>query len=232
MCTVSPPPIDRDMGAKTAQRESLVDILLLLPSLVGERNYISAENASTILSGPPFSELETLLPDVAALVSANLHASALSLARIVHPSISSSQLHHQIPSLPNNILGLRAEVDEADQALVAKRLESLEILASLLDEYTQSLTLLIQTMEQKHGPVAENLELKAADVSLLAQQAERDSNATLNSLQKEMYPPEAITALQNYLMHLKDAKVRTKERVRGLKAELTEYDVAVKGGDG
>lgn len=47
-----------------------------------------------------------------------------------------------------------------------------------------------------------------------------------------MYSPEAIAALQSYASHLKDAKTRAEERLKGLIAELEEYGVGIEGKEG
>jgi hypothetical protein len=51
-------------------------------------------------------------------------------------------------------------------------------------------------------------------------------------MRRDVYDKQAIQALRTYGAHLRDARVRTEERVRGLKAELGEYGVGVEGGEG
>ncbi|KAK8920538.1 hypothetical protein H634G_02314 [Metarhizium anisopliae BRIP 53293] len=205
----------------------LAELLLILPSLVDSDLPVDSHDVAFILSSPPFSEFESLLPELGAIISANLHASALSLVRITHPSKNPSYLHRHIPSLPADHAALRGKLSEAQQSLISNRLQALASLTELISSYTQSLKLLIQALESKHGLAARSLELRALDVSLEAQSTELDAKATSTSLSKEMYSPEAVTALRHYLSHLKDAQVRAAERVRGLQAELGEYGVGV-----
>ncbi|KAG6018216.1 hypothetical protein E4U43_007057 [Claviceps pusilla] len=208
----------------------LADLLVLLPSLLNnDDQYTVPDNvdAMTALSCPPLSELEKHLPELGALVSANLHASALDLARIAHPSTNPSFLHRHIPSLPADFAALAGKLSEARSALAARRLEALGSLTKLLHSYTQTLTLLVRTLESKHGLASRRLELQALDVSQNSQLAEIDAKNTLNTISKDMYSPETITALTNYSSHLKDAQIRATEQLRGLQAELAEYGVGV-----
>lgn len=220
-------PADTRFAASTLPEPSapLTDLLLILPSLVDSDLSVDSHDAALILASPPFSEFESLLPELCAIISANLHASALSLVRITHPSKNSSYLHRHISSLPADHAALRGELSEAQQSLMSSRLQVLASLAELIGLYIQSLTFLIQMLESKHGVAARNLELRALDVSLEAQSTEFDAKAASTNLDKDMYSLEALIAMKHYFSHLKDAQVRAAERVRGLQAELGEYGV-------
>lgn len=52
------------------------------------------------------------------------------------------------------------------------------------------------------------------------------------TVRRDVYDSQAIEALRNYAAHLRDAKVRAEERLRGLRTELAEYGVGVEGGEG
>ncbi|EQL02300.1 hypothetical protein OCS_01988 [Ophiocordyceps sinensis CO18] len=190
--------------------ESLLDLLLLLPP-------------------PPLSDLETLLPPLTALVSSNLHSWALSLARLTHPTTNPSYLHRHIPSLPKDHADLRESLTTARQSLATARLRTLASLTQLLRCYTQSLVHLVRTLEAKHGVLARSVELRASDVSLRAQRTELEATHVAHSVAKELYSPQSVAALRRYADHLKDAKLRTAERVRSLQTELAGYGVGPPG---
>lgn len=80
--------------------------------------------------------------------------------------------------------------------------------------------------------MARSLELRASSAVLQAQRSELNAETARWALRREIYTPEAISALRNYASHLRDAKVRAEERLRGLAAELGEYGVGVDGGEG
>lgn len=207
--------------------DSIADLLSILPSLVKSDQGLEPTTAALILSSPPFTEFESLLPELGEVVSANLHDSALGLARITHPSTNPSYLSRHISSLPADHAAIRNQVFEAQLNLMSSRVRALASLTDLLRSYTESFTLLIRSLEAKHGVAARSLELRAADVALEAQRTELDSKAASTNLGKDMYSPEAVTALGHYLSHLKDAQLRAAERVRGLQAELGEYGVGM-----
>jgi hypothetical protein len=211
--------------------EALVDLLVILPPLLEARHSLSPEATRLLFSSPPLSELEALLPDLAALTSSSLRASALNLARIAHPSTNASYAHRHIAALSEDFASLLAKKAEAEQSLMDARLKTLTSLAELLQAYDLAIAQLIRILESKHGVVARSLELRASEVSLEAQRSEINVEETTSTLKKEMYTPETITALRNYAAHLRDAKIRSTERIRGLQAELGEYGVGVEGGD-
>lgn len=209
--------------------ESLLDLLLLLPPLLGAETPPPPHSAALLLSSPPLSDLETLLPPLTALVSSNLHSWALSLARLTHPTTNPSYLHRHIPSLPKDHADLRESLTTARQSLATARLRTLASLTQLLRCYTQSLVHLVRTLEAKHGVLARSVELRASDVSLRAQRTELEATHVAHSVAKELYSPQSVAALRRYADHLKDAKLRTAERVRSLQTELAGYGVGPPG---
>lgn len=205
--------------------EPLPDLLLLLPPLIDEDATLSPDSAALLLSSPPLSDLESLLPPLAALASSTLHSSALGLARLTHPTTNPSYLHRHIPSLPKDHADLVDNLSAARRSLAAARLRTVASLTRLLHCYTQSLVLLVRSLEAKHGVLARSLELRASDVSLRAEHIELEATSVAHSVAQELYPPRATAALRSYAAHLKEAKLRVAERVRGLQAELAEYGV-------
>lgn len=185
-----------------------------------------------LLSNPPFSSLESLLPDLASLASSNLHSSAVLLARIANPTTNPSFLHRSIPSLPSHIEAL-ASANKAEKTSLAKaRLAAANALIELLEKHAQALALLVRALEAKHGGVARSLEFRAAETSLAAQHGEVDTETALWNARKDVYSPEISTALRNYARHLKDGQVRLREAVRTKEDQLEEYGVATGEGGG
>jgi hypothetical protein len=222
----------------TAMSESLADLLVLLPPLLSATsaddddgtNSLDQESLELLLSSPPLSELESLLPELAALTSASLHSSALSLARVLHPTTNPSYLHRHIPSLPTALAALHDASKAAHEELSAARLRASEALLALLDAYSTALALLLRTLENKHGPVARSLDLRATDMSLRARRLDVDVRAAAAELHAGVYPSEAVAALANYAAHLRDARMRVEEGIKVRTAELAEYGVGVEGG--
>lgn len=211
--------------AQASKSDSLADLIVLLPLLLDEKQPVDPGVADLILSSPPFTDIRALLPGLGKSISASLQASVLNIARIVHPSTNPSFLHRHISSLPSDLSSPCKDLLEAQTTLLRKRLEVQVLLTDLLHIFTDSLAMLIQSLETKHGLALRNLELRALSISLDAQQVEVDAKATLTRLTKEMYSPETIAALENYSSHLRDAQVRAAERVRCVQAELAGYGV-------
>ncbi len=212
--------------------ESLLDLLLILPPLLDGTSSIPPDSAALLLSSKPLSDLTTLAPALAGLVSTNLHASALDLTRLTHPSSNPSSLQRHIPALENDYASLRDQLGAARARLLTARLRTVSALTQLLHMYAEILARLVRSLEAKHGPVAQSLELRAAEVALLAQKTESEAAQTLVGLQEEVYSPEVVSALRTYGAHLRDAKMRGAERVRNLQRELKEYGVDADDGGG
>ncbi|KAI9898195.1 hypothetical protein N3K66_006555 [Trichothecium roseum] len=212
--------------------EDLLDLLVLLPPLLDpeQNSSLDDESVRLLLSSPPLSDLEHLLPELGELAGASLHSSALGLARIANPSTNPSYLHRSIPSLPASVSSLQAAHTEAAQALAGARAETLASLLPLLATYAQALTTLIRSLESKHTVLARSSLLHAQTTSLDAQQADLSLQSALHGLQKEVYSAKSIAALQTYSAHLRDARSRLEERIRGLEMELSDYGVGVDGG--
>ncbi|RMJ10044.1 hypothetical protein CDV36_010337 [Fusarium kuroshium] len=213
--------------------EPLLDLLLVLPPLLDASiPPLPQDTLELLFAHPPLSDLETLLPSLAPLIASNLRSSALGLARIAHPTTNPSYLHRHIASLPSTLSSLRSDLTAAETDLSTHRLRSLATLTSLLQTTSQALSILIRALEAKHGVVARSLEIRAAEVSLHARRYDAEVAIAASSVRRAVYSPEAIAALKNYGAHLRDAKNRGEERVRGLTAELGEYGVGVEGGEG
>ncbi|KAL7944553.1 hypothetical protein V8C42DRAFT_325152 [Trichoderma barbatum] len=203
--------------------EALLDLLLVLPPFLDAVDTLPHDSITLLLSSPPLSEFEALLPDLADLIASNLHAAAIGLARFSHPAMNPSYLHRHVASLPKDFATLNASLSAAEEALKAARIRTVTSLTSLLQTFSECLTCLVRTLEAKHGVIARSLELRASDISLEAQRAEKQAEQTMWKLRKEVYTPESISALQHYVVHLKDANARITDRARKLQADLDAH---------
>ncbi|KAF6811176.1 hypothetical protein CSOJ01_05855 [Colletotrichum sojae] len=208
--------------------EALLDLLLLLPPLLTSES-MSPDSAAVLLSNPPFTELESLLPSLGELVSSTLHSSAVSLARIANPTTNPSFLHRAVPSLQTTYAKLQADALKAKHALAKERVACAEALASLMEKHSGALTLLVRALEAKHGLVARSLEFRAAETALEARKAEVDAVAAREGVRADVYSPEAVAALEGYNAHLRDARVRLESAVASLTERLEGYGVGVEG---
>ncbi len=182
-----------------------------------------------MLANPPFSSLPILLPQLASLVSKNLHTSALSLARIASPTTNPSYLHRYIAPLPVHISSLQQSIAAQKAALTKSRLAAATSALALLNQHTLAVAALIRVLEAKHGTLSRSLELRAAEIAQAAQTAEVDALAALGGARSTVYTPEVTLALQNYTAHLRDGKVRLGDAIRTATAELRAYGAVVQG---
>lgn len=213
--------------------EPLLDLLLLLPPLLDPSSPpLSSEETSALLSTPPLSDLPTLLPQLAPIIGASLRNSAISLARIAHPATNPSFLHRTIPRLAQDMADRMKAHDAAREALAKERLALTRDLEVLLQKYAEATALLIRSLEGKHGVMARSVELRAAEVAAEAKKAELEARIAECDVRDDVYPPEAVRALENYEAHLRDATRRVEESIRNLERELERYGVGVEGEEG
>ncbi|KAF4776308.1 hypothetical protein HER10_EVM0005197 [Colletotrichum scovillei] len=223
-------------GNSTTQQqplpEPLLDLLLLLPPLLTSPSPLSLDSATILLSNPPFTDFQSLLPPLGDLLSSTLHTSAVSLARIANPTTNPSFLHRAVPGLQTTYHKLASDVSQSKLALARERLRAADTLTQCLDEHAAALTLLVRSLEAKHGVVARSLEFRAAETGLEAQRAEADAVAAREGVRREVYSPEMVAALTNYSAHLRDARMRLEGTLMTLRAELEGYGVGVEGEEG
>ncbi|KAJ0322814.1 hypothetical protein COL5a_008641 [Colletotrichum fioriniae] len=212
--------------------EPLLDLLLLLPPLLTSPEPLSPESATILLSNPPFTDFQSLLPHLGDLISSTLHTSAVSLARIANPTTNPSFLHRAVPGLQTTYHKLDSDISQSKLALARERLRAADTLTQCLDEHAAALTLLVRSLEAKHGVVARSLEFRAAETGLEAQRAEADAVAAREGVRREVYSPEMVAALTNYSAHLRDARMRLEGTLMTLRAELEGYGVGVEGEEG
>lgn len=123
-------------------------------------------------------------------------------------------------------------MSQSKLALARERLRAADTLTQCLDEHAAALTLLVRSLEAKHGVVARSLEFRAAETGLEAQRAEADAVAAREGVRREVYSPEMVAALTNYSAHLRDARMRLEGTLMTLRAELEGYGVGVEGEEG
>ncbi|OIW27904.1 hypothetical protein CONLIGDRAFT_453910 [Coniochaeta ligniaria NRRL 30616] len=237
--TTAKPSLRRPRGAPQPPPSSttnlppeLLDLLLLLPPFLTTPSPLDSSSLSLLLSNPPISTLPTLLPSLTPLISASLISSAASLSRLLNPTTNPSFIHRTIPSLPTTTCNLLTTLSTQKQALTTARAATATALTTLLALHATALHLLIRPLESKHGNAARNLELRAVEISLSSLHQQHSANVLLNSTRKEIYTPQATAALRNYAAHLRDARGRVKEEIRGLRAQLGGYGVVVGVDDG
>ncbi|KAH7366878.1 hypothetical protein B0T11DRAFT_348017 [Plectosphaerella cucumerina] len=213
---------------RTSPPDPLLDLLHLLPPLLASPP-LDPEATALLLSCPPFSDLPTLLPQLAPLISASIHASAASLARVADPATNPSYLHRRAASLADTIASRRKALADNEAALIADRIALASSLAALLAKHRSAADMLIKSLEGKHGIVARSLELRAEEVSLLARKGRGDALAAKDALAADVYSPDAVQALVAYSAHLRDARAQVQEAIAAARAELEEYGVGVPG---
>lgn len=236
IATITPPDNPKPTSTRQSRPQQaqlpdeLLDLLLLLPPLLDPTAPpLPQDSTALLLSSPPLSELESLLPELATLLSSHLRSMALNLARITHASTNPSYLHRHIPTLAAGFASLAKEEGDAQRALVGARLATLGTLLEVLDVYGTGLTHIIRALEAKHGVVARSVDLQASQTALQAQHTQVNVETALHEGRSDIYTSQAQTALKNYASHVRDARIRTEERVKGLTAELGEYGVGVDG---
>ncbi|KAI2468841.1 hypothetical protein F4781DRAFT_247676 [Annulohypoxylon bovei var. microspora] len=215
----------------SAPPPEILDLLLLLPPLLTNASSMPPSSLTLLLSRPPFSELNTLFPALAATLSTTLTRQASVLARVINPHTNPSYIHRSIPTLASTTAALQSSVSSSSASLSRSHQRATHDLTTHLSQRAQALAQLVRILESKHGPSARSAELRAADASLETQTWALAAEALLWDARRAVYPPEAQRALVNYRRHLGDARMRLTDAIRVHEAELEDYGVAVAEGD-
>ncbi|KAI1434040.1 hypothetical protein GGR50DRAFT_450258 [Xylaria sp. CBS 124048] len=206
----------------------LVQLLLLIPAFLNNASTLPPDSVACLLSSPPFTDLPLLFPRLIDVISARLIAQAKTLARVLSPTTNPSYIHRVIPTLPTITSTLITDVEETKpQELSRARLAVTYTLTRYLADHTEALTLLLNALEAKHGPVAKSSELRALAAATDAQTWATAAEALLWEMRQMVYPPDARAALVNYRQHLRDAGRRLEDGALVREVELADYGVAV-----
>ncbi|KAI0145318.1 hypothetical protein GGR57DRAFT_480888 [Xylariaceae sp. FL1272] len=225
-----PPPSNLQPAPATPSLPAdLVHLLLLIPPFLANADALTPSAAHSLLSSPPFTNIQTLFPSLLDLVSARLSVQATALARVLSPTTNASFIHRIIPSLPSLASDLITSLADTKLQLSRARLAATASFTAYLQQNTDALSSLINILESKHGPAATSACLRASDAQLAAQTWALAAEALLCETRHLVYPPQAQAALANYRRHLRDAGQRLEDKARVREAELADYGVVVDG---
>ncbi|KAI1361402.1 hypothetical protein F5Y08DRAFT_19628 [Xylaria arbuscula] len=205
----------------------LLQLLRLLPAFLNNASSLPPSSVSLLLTSPPFTSIQTLFPQILALVSSRLASDAKDLARVLSPSTNPSYIHRAIPSLPNISSTLVSELSSSKSSLSRARLAATASLTRYQAQHTKALKLLIHALEAKHDLVSSASESRALQASHAASSWAIAAEALLWETRHKTYPPEARAALLHYRQHLQDAGRRLEDGSRVREAELADYGVDV-----
>ncbi|KAI5917200.1 hypothetical protein F4810DRAFT_68766 [Camillea tinctor] len=210
----------------------LLDLLLMIPVFLSKASSMPPDSLALLLGSPPFTHLPTYFPQIATLVSTRLTRQASTLARVFHPNTNPSYIHRSIPALHTTVTALLSKLSASKASLSQSRLQTTHALTRHLAQHTTAMALLLRALEAKHGPAARSTELRAEEACLDAQTWALASEALLWDTRREVYPPEARRALENYRRHLRDARRRLADGIKTREAELRDFGVVVAAADG
>ncbi|KAH6639938.1 hypothetical protein BKA67DRAFT_665323 [Truncatella angustata] len=210
----------------------LLDLLLLMPSFLDQGRTLRPADLELLLSSSPFSDFPVLLPQLTAILSSHITAQARGLARVLHPTTNPSFIHRAIPHILPTTQALLLTLSNNRANLTTKRLATTSNLVSHLNQHTEALCLLLQALEDKHGPAALSSSLRASEASLKAQLWATSMDLLLWETRAHLYPPEGQTALNNYQRHLRDAHMQLSNKLRTRELELGEYGVFISAEEG
>ncbi|KAI9739489.1 MAG: hypothetical protein M1818_005177 [Claussenomyces sp. TS43310] len=166
------------------------------------------------------------LAQLGALVSAQLGAQALPLARILAPSTNASYLHRQILEMPRRVAALQARRAEREAALQTARLALVPRVQHLWARYRLAMILCIQILERTvHGQVARSAKVRSELLALEVRTKAAEASILLPRVRDALYTPEVRGALRVYAEHLRDGRARLNQREKEARRELERYGV-------
>jgi hypothetical protein len=210
----------------------LVELIILLSQHLTIPN-LPPSCLATLESTNLYASLPSQIPEISALLSAQLLSQALPLARILAPTTNASFLHRQVPSIPAHIDALRSQLSSEKIKLEQSRIALIPTLNALLTSYRTAIVLAIQILERTiHGQLSRSSkirsELLAAESKTKAQEAKILQLRCLEAL----YTKDVVVALRVYAEHLRDGRSRLVQRSKEAQRELARYGVGRREEDG
>ena len=218
---------NRNPPAKQPLPPDLLELILLLSARLS-----SCTPPHPLLdSTPQWASLTSSLPSLGALLSARLHAQAVTLCRIQSPTTNASFLHRTIPKLSSSTQQTLSAHSSTKTALAQRRAAIVATATVLMDAYHLSTILVIQTLESASGGAvprhararADYWALRARELGLEAREKEGQAEAVV-------YTPVVRGALENYASALRDGRERLGERERGADRALWGYGIGREDG--
>ncbi|KAI9643135.1 hypothetical protein NHQ30_008870 [Ciborinia camelliae] len=237
-----PPPIPAKPRTRTSQPapprkaaelpDDLVELIILLTTKLSlPSSSIPKADTALLESTPTYHTLPTHLPQLCALLSTNLHNTALALSRILSPTTNASFLHRQIPSLLPTTLTLQSSLVSDSHTLALARTSIINTTAHLLKLYHHATILIIQILERsKHGPLTRHTITKISHLSLQSRTLSHELQLKYLQGEKIIYDERTVEALQNYMRELRGGRERLKERAKVKERDLWGYGVGREDG--
>ncbi|TGO40863.1 hypothetical protein BHYA_0030g00300 [Botrytis hyacinthi] len=232
-----PPPIPAKPRTRTSQPapprkaaelpDEFIELVILLTAKLSlPSSSLSKRDIALLESTPTYHSLPTHLPQLSALLSTNLHNTAISLSRILSPATNASFLHRQIPNLLPSVLTLQSALLTQSHSLALARTTLINTTTQLLALYHRATALIIQLLERsKHGPITRHTISKISLLSLQSQTISHELQLKYVQGEKIIYDERTTEALQNYMRELRGGRERLKERGKLKERDLWGYGV-------
>ncbi|KAA8904828.1 hypothetical protein FN846DRAFT_952026 [Sphaerosporella brunnea] len=171
-----------------------------------------------------FEDLEDNLPLIGHHVSTSLHKSALEICRIAYPGEQSPRvLSQKLDSLPAETALRLVTLQKSRAALSQKQLALTALCCEILREYRTTTQQLLSLLTTASTAVPKALTAKTEHLSLVAESMALKLSVLRHQALSAIYDPEALNALENYRMHLRDTSTRLVARQRVVEEELRKY---------
>lgn len=135
-------------------------------------------------------------------------------------------LEQKIDSLPADTAHRFVTLQKARTDLSKKQATFTHLCCEILEKYREITARLLSLLAQKSDPVLKALTAQTEHLALVAESMYLKLCVLKQQALAAIYDPEAVNALDNYQMHLRDTKTRLVARQRVVEEELRKYESA------
>lgn len=201
----APPPSDTvsSQDNNSTLPPDLVSLLALLPSFMATAHNLPASSLASLLSNPPFTNLQQHFPQITSLLSTTLSKQASSLAKAVYPTTNPSFIHRQIPSLAITAETLTSTLFDSRRDLSQLRVAAAhQLTEGYLTEHLRAITFFVGLLEAKHTSAAASAPPPPASSSSLTTKKSSSRLApdgsttptTRTDQEQQLQQPQVLTA--------------------------------------
>ncbi|KAI5799949.1 hypothetical protein EDC01DRAFT_526038 [Geopyxis carbonaria] len=215
--------LQKELESLTSRATGLSEELQETMDLLTSPYYRTLPDAEKVLLHDEFEHLEDSLPEIGLQLSTSLQKSTLEIAKIAYPNENPRTIETKIDTLPADTAHRFNNLQKSRVNLTQKQMALTTLCCEILDEYQSINTRLLALLSQKSTTIANALTTKTEHLALVAEGMYLKLSMLKHEALEAIYDPEAVNALENYQIHLKDTSTRLIARERVVKEDLEKY---------
>ncbi|CCX32156.1 hypothetical protein FPQ18DRAFT_346918 [Pyronema domesticum] len=218
--------LQRELSSLTSRANGLSEELQETLDLLMSSYYRGLDDKDKVLLQEEFEELEDNLPMIGKEVSQQLLKTMKEVLMVAYPGETEKYLESKVDALPAEVALRGSSLQKGREELIRRQLALGEVCGEIMETYHGIALRLLSLLKQKSTTTSKALTAKSEHLALVAESMSLKLDVLKNQALSAIYDPEAVDALQNYQMHLRDTSTRLVARQRVVEDGLRKYKSA------